>query len=338
MEKYYYNRLNKAQKTTYHAIKAGLESLAPSFQIPRLEGRELAETYFLLRLDCPEIFYAGNFRLRYYEEADNAELIPEYLFEKKKIKEHQKALKARIEKLVRPALNMSDEEKLHYIHDFICGNIHYDKMKKQYSHEIIGPLGHGVGVCEGIAKSFKVLCDALGIWCIIAISQNNPEQGIKFQHAWNIVRLKGKYYHIDATFDNTLGTPEDIRYDYFCISDKQLFRDHQPMLWPVPECVDANESYYIKKKLSFTKIDQVRSRAAQAVKKGKTLTFHWRGGYLTEAVLEELMEVIREEAQKKAKHPRIFLNWPQAILRITFEEEPAKTQLEMQEANEGEQI
>ena len=29
-------------------------------------------------------------------------------------------------------------------------------------------LGQGVGVCEGIAKSVKVLCDALGIWCMIA--------------------------------------------------------------------------------------------------------------------------------------------------------------------------
>ena len=45
----------------------------------------------------------------------------------------------------------------------------FDKLKKPYSHEIIGPLGHGVGVCEGIAKSVKVLCDVLGIWCMIAV-------------------------------------------------------------------------------------------------------------------------------------------------------------------------
>ena len=41
----------------------------------------------------------------------------------------------------------------------------------------IGPLGHGVGVCEGIAKSVKVLCDVLGIWCMIAVCGNNPEKG-----------------------------------------------------------------------------------------------------------------------------------------------------------------
>ena len=84
---------------------------------------------------------------------------------------------ARVDKLVRPAMKFSEWDKEKYVHDFICENIRYDKLKKPYSHEIIGPLGHGVGVCEGIAKSVKVLCDALGIWCIIAICGNNPEKG-----------------------------------------------------------------------------------------------------------------------------------------------------------------
>ena len=59
--------------------------------------------------------------------------------------------------------------------------------------------------CEGIAKSVKVLCDALGIWCMIAVCGNNPEKGIKYRHTWNIVKIGGTYYHLDATFDNTLG-------------------------------------------------------------------------------------------------------------------------------------
>ena len=61
----------------------------------------------------------------------------------------------RVEKLARAAKDLSEWEKEKYIHDFICENVTYDKLKKAYSHEIIGPLGHGVGVCEGIAKSVK---------------------------------------------------------------------------------------------------------------------------------------------------------------------------------------
>lgn len=104
MENYYYNRLNKAQQNTYHAMKMGLQSLASSFQVPRLEGKDLMDVYFLLRLDCPEIFYSVKFSYRYYKDSGNAEMIPEYLFDKNKVKDHQKAMKSRVEKLVRPAM------------------------------------------------------------------------------------------------------------------------------------------------------------------------------------------------------------------------------------------
>ena len=91
------------------------------------------------------------FKYRYYKDSPNLILIPEYIFDKNKIREHQKALGARVDKLVRPAMKLSEWDKEKYVHDFICENIRYDKLKKPYSHEIIGPLGHGVGVCDGIA-------------------------------------------------------------------------------------------------------------------------------------------------------------------------------------------
>lgn len=94
----------------------------------------------------------SGFKMRWYKDSGNIIILPEYLFEKGKIKEHQKALTARIEKLVRPAKSLSEWEKEKYVHDFICENVRYDKLKKAYSHEIIGPLGQGVGVCEGIGQ------------------------------------------------------------------------------------------------------------------------------------------------------------------------------------------
>lgn len=336
MENYYYNRLNKSGQAVYHAMKTGLTSLAPSFQVPLVDGKDLADIYFMLRLDHPEIFYSVRFSYRYYQNSGNAELIPEYLFEKKKIIENQKALKSRVEKLSRPAMNLGEKEKLLYIHDFICQNVHYDKLKKAYSHEIIGSLGQGVAVCEGIAKAVKILCDALNIWCVIALSEANPEKGIKYRHAWNIVKAGGKYYHLDATFDNTVGSKEQIRYDYFLLSDKQIFRDHEHLIWRMPECSDGDSFYYKEKKLSFTKMEDVRKRSAQAVKKGKTLIFHWRGGYFTREVLLEMIQIFEEEAAKKGKHTRLSVNWPQAVLQLSFEEMLEESQIIMQEANEGE--
>lgn len=312
--------------------------MAPSFLVPRLEGKELADIYFKIRMDHPFLFYSVNYKYRFYAEAEHVELIPEYLFPKNKLEEHKKAMEARVTKLARQVQQLSEKEKELFIHDFICENVRYDKLKKAYSHEIIGPLGQGVGVCEGIAKAVKVLCDALGIWCIIAISDNNPEKNIKYRHAWNIIRIGGVYYHLDATFDNTLSKQGPVRYDYVNLSDDQIFRDHEPIIWKAPACTDGDHTYYREKKLSFTKLEDVRKRSGQAAKKKKTLIFHWRGGYLTRDIFKEMLQIFEEEASKKAKYAYVSVNWQQAVLKVSFEEQKRETQVQVEEANEGEHI
>lgn len=318
MEPYYYSKMNKIQQQVYHEMKAGITGLKPSFIVPRLDGRELQDTFFLLRLDCPEVFYAVSFRSRSYRDSGNIEILPEYLFDKKKVREHQAAMESRVRKLIQPAVSMSDVQKEQYIHDFICTHVRYDKLKKPYSHEIIGPLGQGVGVCEGIAKTVKILCDALGIWCIIAISDANPDKKIKYRHAWNIVKVEGRYYHLDATFDNSLGGEEVIRYDYFNLNDRLIFKDHEPLLCEGVECSDGDRYYYKENKLSFTRMEDVGNRALQAIRKKRPLVFQWRGGYLTKEVLSELLLVLKQTAAQKQMFPKVSLNWSQAILQVIF--------------------
>ena len=336
MEPYYYTKLNKQHQAVYHAMQQCLLSLADEWQMPRVSGEALYNIFFQLRLDHPEIFWATGFKYRYYENSGNLIFLPEYLFEKAKIREHQKAMASRVEKLVRPAKSMSELEKEKYVHDFICQNVRYDKLKKSYSHEIIGPLGQGVGVCEGIAKSVKVLLDALSVWNVIAICGNNPEKGIKYRHTWNIVKIGGTYYHLDVTFDNSLGD-EEIRYDYFNLDDKNIFRDHEPLIAPAPSCTDGGHFYYKEKKLSFTKVEDVYKRSLQAAKKGKTLDFHWRGGYLTKEVLKELLDEIHKAGEERQKKAIVNLNWPQAVLRVRYADGAVSEEVHMQEANEGEQ-
>ena len=38
-------------------------------------------------------------------------------------------------------------------------------------------------------------------------------------------------YHLDATFDNSLGRYGQKRFDYFNLDDKMIFRDHQPLVY-----------------------------------------------------------------------------------------------------------
>lgn len=167
---YYYEQLNKEQQKVYYAMKEGLLNQQDSFAVPMLDKKELSDIYFMVRMDCPEIFYSVRFSYRYYPDSTAVEFIPEYLFQKDKIREHRQAMQARVKKLARQAQGLDEKGKELFIHDFIVQNVRYDKLKKEYSHEIIGALGNGVAVCEGMAKAVKILCDELGIWCIIALS------------------------------------------------------------------------------------------------------------------------------------------------------------------------
>ena len=94
---------------------------------------------------------------------------------------------------------------------------------------------------------------------------------------------------------------------------------------------------YPEKKLSFTKVEDVYKRSLQAANKGKTLDFHWRGGYLTKEVLKELLDEIHKAGEERQKKAIVNLNWPQAVLRVRYADGAVSEEVHMQEANEGEQ-
>ena len=95
-ENYYYNQLDKEQKKVYYSMKEGLLKMEESFQVFKLSNRDLTDIYFMVRMDCPEIFYSVKFTYRYYLDSTMVELIPEYLFTGDKIKEHRLAMKSRV--------------------------------------------------------------------------------------------------------------------------------------------------------------------------------------------------------------------------------------------------
>ena len=120
------------------------------------------------------------------------------------------------------------------------------------------------------------------------------------------------------------------------LDDQQIFRDHEPLIAPVPHCNDHDHFYYKEKKLSFTKQEDVYKRSLQAAKKGKVLVFHWRGGYLTKEVLNELLDLIRKAGMEKEKNAMVSINWPQAVLRVQYADIQVQESVMLEEANEGE--
>lgn len=261
------------------------------------------------------------------------EVLPEYLFDKNTIRTQQQAVQARLARLTRPLVGKTEPEKELAVHDFILQNVRYDKLKKPYSHEILGPMTQGVGVCEGIAKTVKALCDALGLWCIVALCEANPEKGIRYRHTWNVVRLGGQYYHVDATFDNSLqrGAP---RYDYLNLDDSHIFRDHEPLVLPIPACTDAKGFYY--RSCSFTRPEELEKRLQQALrKKQPVFVFHWRGGGLNREILGELLSIASRQAEQRGKTASCSVNMPQAVIQFSFTDAGA-SDITIQQANEAE--
>ena len=78
MEPFYYQHLIKSEQAVYHAIKTGVTALEDHFLVPYADPARISMIFFLVRLDCPEIFYAVTFKLRKWPQSDNLEILPEY--------------------------------------------------------------------------------------------------------------------------------------------------------------------------------------------------------------------------------------------------------------------
>ena len=187
-------------------------------------------------------------------------------------------------------------------------------------------------MCEGIAKTVKALCDAVGVECIVALGEANPERGVKYRHTWNVLTIDEKRYHMDATFDNSLqrGTH---RYDYFNLDDRHIFLDHERLVLPVPQCREDKGYYY--RSVSLTKPEAVAERVRQALRKKQAhFVFHWRGGGLSREILGEILRAASAEAGKKGLQVGCAVNVRQAVIQLDF---GSAAETELQQPDEGQE-
>lgn len=123
---------------------------------------------------------------------------------------------------------MSDEEKIKAIHDWMCLNIAYDNENylndtiPDESYHVTGAMNKGMAVCNGYAETFKTFMGIQGIECSVVDGTGNG--GL---HAWNRVKLGGEYYYIDVTWDDPVpDVPGRVRYEYYLTKDSTLGGTH----------------------------------------------------------------------------------------------------------------
>ena len=133
------------------------------------------------------------------------------------------------------------------MHDWLVNNVYYDRSLEYYGADLIL---RGYGVCDGYSKAFVLMCKAAGI-PVYRIANDN--------HAWNAVKLDGKWYFIDCTWDDPINESNDHaavsgfeRRTYFCLNEELLALDHpKPWEWTntsPKSCTALDDNYTVRSK------------------------------------------------------------------------------------------
>ena len=114
---------------------------------------------------------------------------------------------------------MSDEEIVLAYHEYLTSTVAYayedyfnGTIAANHGYDMYGALVKHSCVCQGYAETMFYLLREAGLSCAIASSEN-------INHAWNIVKIRGNWYHIDATWDDPVwDMPGRSYHDYFLVS------------------------------------------------------------------------------------------------------------------------
>ena len=138
---------------------------------------------------------------------------------------------------------MSEREKVQALHNWVIYNATYDFTYSRHSARDI--LVDGTGVCEAYAAALNLLLEKAGIESRTLVGTE------EMNHGWNLVRVDGQWYHLDATWDdpyvvgsstsNSMISGGEGNY-YFLKTDEEIGKDHS---WSEDVSADANSVGWI---------------------------------------------------------------------------------------------
>ena len=122
--------------------------------------------------------------------------------------------------------DMSDDDKVLKIHDYIINNTRYDINKvNEASYTALGPLFNGTAVCSGYADLMAIFLNKFGIKNY-KIASNT--------HVWNALYINGEWLHLDLTWDDPITKNSDVdtlQHDFFLVKTSKLLefdtKDHK---------------------------------------------------------------------------------------------------------------
>lgn len=265
-DRYARDLLSAPQQELYDRMAAAVAAGAESVTAEGLTEEEVAQVGDALRIDWPEFFWlSGDSRWNVWTQNGQVTEIVYYLdytLEGESLTESLQQAEAAAEAyLAGIESDWSDYEKVKAVYDRVILQTEYQVNQRDQS--LYQVLVNGEGVCAGYARTVQYLLNRLGIFCTYVTGTARGGS-----HAWNLVRLSGEYYYLDATWGDPVFLGEDlpenlVDYRYFCVTTEDLFQTHQPDTWlELPVCTAQECNYYVYSGLLFSGYDPAQWQEA----------------------------------------------------------------------------
>lgn len=254
-QEYYFKQLNEEEQRVYRELLKGIRAREKDFYLTLSQDDSIDRCYHAVLKDHPEIFWVHNHEKIYkttYSDSDYCTFTPGYIYTESEISEIQNAMEAGFQEVssLIPA-DASDYEKVRIVYTYVIDNTQYQASDDDQS--IAGVFWKKEAVCAGYAGAVQYLLERIGVPCIYV---DGSTQGSTEGHAWNIVKLDGEYYYVDATngdqpdFLNVnaaqLEEHKTIIYDYLCPFpeeyEKKYIRSEE---LTVPDCTAKDMNFYV---------------------------------------------------------------------------------------------
>ena len=271
---YYKKMLKDSERTVYDTIYQNMLNYQDTIRISVVDLETFSRIIRSVKYDNPELFYVNFNNMNLRLSSSYCDVLVSYTIPQQQLTEIQNKISKRTTGIIAIVKNHTPINKALILHDWLVHNSIYSTQDHypNSAHTMIGAILFGECVCEGYSMAYKYLMDIVKIHCMVVCGEGIHPDGTKGNHAWNLVILNHKPYHVDVTFDQLFAGKYCSR-AYFLLSTKQiLYNHHIDNTIPIPKC---EESGSILKLVTRTR---------------------------------ELMDFLNEEAQKTVSHSEVRLS------------------------------
>lgn len=251
-------------REAYDAVLDGLLEYRENIRMPGGVGTDdLKDMFNLVKSDYPELFYVRSAKIvRAGLSERSLTLRPDYLLDERLTLAVLEAMVRETDEVVRSVRGSRSAvssgtfghgdcvDDLAVLHDWLAQRFSYEDDGFPYAHEAAGPLVYGLGVCDGVSRAMKFLCDRCGIACCVVSGEAYPSADRSCElepHSWNLVRTDSgggnAWSNVDVTFDAGI-SHGIVRHDYFCRSDVEISGSHRRDEPSVLPAGTSSRSYY----------------------------------------------------------------------------------------------